>query len=102
MFFPPLRQTGLVAPVMVMLREHGEIWRALEEVERHAEAQTDRVSTLRAYEALAEVLEQHNMKEERILYPQADTALDDEATTRLREFLDSGALPEGWVCEAAR
>ncbi|MQA00664.1 MAG: hemerythrin domain-containing protein [Dehalococcoidia bacterium] len=102
LFFPSLRESGLVAPVMVMLREHGEIWHALDEVERLAAARTDRASTLRAHEELAEVLEHHNMKEERILYPQADTALDDAASERLRDFLETGTLPEGWVCEALR
>jgi len=26
--FPPLRDAGMVAPVFVMLREHGQMWRA--------------------------------------------------------------------------
>jgi hypothetical protein len=28
--FPPLRAAGLIPPVLVMLREHGEIWRTLD------------------------------------------------------------------------
>ena len=28
--FPPLRDAGLVAPVFVMLREHGQLWRTLD------------------------------------------------------------------------
>ena len=31
--FPPLRAAGMVPPVLVMLREHGEIWRTLEALE---------------------------------------------------------------------
>ena len=40
----------------------------------------------------------HNLKEEKILYPRADDALHPAAASRLREFLHSGQLPEGWVC----
>ena len=31
--FPPLRDAGLMAPVLVMLREHGEIWRAMDRLD---------------------------------------------------------------------
>ena len=31
--FPPLRAAGMVPPVLVMLREHGEIWRTLDALE---------------------------------------------------------------------
>ena len=32
--FPPLRSAGLMAPVFVMLREHGEMWKTLDLLER--------------------------------------------------------------------
>ncbi|HEX6497666.1 MAG TPA: hypothetical protein VF054_01390 [Micromonosporaceae bacterium] len=44
----------------------------------------------------------HNVKEERILYPQAERTLTAEAGADLRTFLESGELPDGWVCERAR
>ncbi|MDR0345609.1 MAG: hypothetical protein LBI49_21355 [Nocardiopsaceae bacterium] len=44
----------------------------------------------------------HNLKEEKILHPRADAALPAAAAGRLRAFLDSGRLPEGWVCLRAR
>ena len=46
-------------------------------------------------------LQSHNEKEEPI-YPQADTVLQADARERLLAFLDSGAMPDGWVCERAR
>ena len=33
MLFPSLREAGLVAPVFVMVREHGEIWRSMDALE---------------------------------------------------------------------
>lgn len=102
LLFPSLRAAGLVAPVMVMVREHGEIWQALDEVEAHDGQRTDRKAALDAYTRLMRLLEAHNGKEEVILYPAADRALDAETDTVLREFLSAGTLPTGWVCEHLR
>ena len=101
MFFPPLRETGLVAPVAVMLREHGDIWLALDEVEARAAQQTDPETVRRAYDDLAYLLDAHNEKEEQILYPQ-DHTLTDAQTAELRAFIESGTLPEGWICHDLR
>ena len=30
--FPPLREAGLVMPILVMIREHGDIWQAMDGV----------------------------------------------------------------------
>ncbi len=97
MFFPPLRQSGLIAPVAVMLREHGEIWQALDEVEARAAQQTDPGAVRRAYDDLASLLEAHNSKEEQILYPQ-DHMLTDDQTEELRAFIETGSMPDGWIC----
>ena len=100
--FPPLRETGLVAPVAVMLREHGEIWRALDELQQAVDGRTDSAIAQRAYGELEYLLEAHNEKEEQILYPQADLVLDEPTGVRLRDFLAHGILPAGWVCERVR
>ncbi|MEU8802896.1 hemerythrin domain-containing protein [Spirillospora sp. NPDC048819] len=96
--FPPLRAAGLMAPVFVMLREHGEIWRTMDRLDAAvARGLADRqVRELSA--ELLEQLDRHNSKEEPILYPQADAVLTPEATGHLREFLAAGRLPAGWVC----
>jgi len=95
--FPPLRDAGLVMPIFVMLREHGEIWDTLAAVEAGLAA-GDAPGACRL---LLEQLERHNAKEEPIVYPQADAALSRAAGAGLRAFLDAGRMPDGWVCEKA-
>ncbi len=102
--FPPIREAGLMMPVLVMLREHGELWSAMDAIERLLES--DGVDTPDARLAPACVdllarLDQHNSKEEPIIYPHADSDLDDESTETLAEFLRTGRTPEGWRCQAA-
>jgi len=99
--FPALRAAGFMAPVFVMLREHGEIWTRLDDIERAA-AGTDTAAAQQTYRDLAALLEAHNVKEEQILYPQADSALEPAAHEQLSAFLERGQLPDGWVCEGAR
>jgi hemerythrin-like domain-containing protein len=96
--FPPLRAAGMFAPIVVMLREHGEIWDALDALEGPA---ADPAAAAAACRALLEQLERHNAKEEPIIYPQADVMLEPEAADRLRTFVAEGRLPDGWVCERA-
>lgn len=101
MVFPSLRAAGMVAPVFVMLREHEEIWRVLDELEAGVAANAGRPALLNLCSQLAEGLDSHNMKEEQILYPRTDAAMTEGATAELRTFLDSGELPPGWVCANA-
>jgi hemerythrin-like domain-containing protein len=100
--FPALSADGLKAPIFVMLREHGQIWQTLDGLESQLAAGDEQSSELQTCHQLLVQLQHHNMKEERILYPEADHALSVEATGRLTEFLDSGSLPHGWVCAKAR
>jgi iron-sulfur cluster repair protein YtfE (RIC family) len=95
--FPSLRGAGLTAPVFVMLREHGEMWRLLDRMDA-----TDEPGALGDMCAeLVPTLEAHNGKEEPILYPQVDGVLDDDLSAVLREFLEAGEMPAGWTCEQA-
>ena len=92
--FPPLRASGLVGPVMVMVHEHGLMWPLLDDLERFDDPDT-------APELCRNLLEQlnsHNMKEERIVYPHADQTLSGQDLDELAEFLDTAELPAGWVC----
>lgn len=100
--FPVLRQGRFVAAVMVMLREHGEIWRALDEIEAGMATgmACDELSDV--YEQLVGVLGEHNEKEEAILYPAADSALGTAETARLEAFMKGGTMPANWVCHGAR
>ena len=97
--FPPLTVGGLVAPVSVMLREHGDIWMALERIERAA-ADGDVSAAWSGLATLSPLLADHNFKEERIIYPAADQALSGEAADRLRDELAHRAMPAGWTCRA--
>jgi len=94
--FPSLRDAGLAAPVFVMLREHAQIWATLDALEqkvRHGD------SGQYLCHQLVVQLQHHNLKEERVLYPQADVVLTAPAAERLRAFLETGELPPGWVCQ---
>lgn len=103
--FPRIRRGPLMMPVMVMLREHGEIWREMDALDAALVAPAQ--SGPRAEELVVgcrrmlALLEQHNMKEEPVIYPHLDSDMDWAAQAQLREFLAEGTLPEGWVCEKA-
>lgn len=99
--FPALRETGLVAAVFVMLREHGQIWRTLDVLQLELRSGTAGASMLKLLRELAVQLQHHNLKEEKVLYPQADQILTASANAELTAIFDSGQLPEGWVCERA-
>lgn len=113
LLFPPLRDAGLMAPVFVMLREHGEIWRTLEQIDaglgagpdgavpRDRAVAGDRALLRDGCLRLLAQLESHNAKEEPVLYPQADAVLASAAAADLSEFLAAGRAPEGWVCSQA-
>lgn len=100
-FFPPLRAAGVVGPVMVMLREHGEIWRFLDGLEALAESEEpDLPTALATWGSLEQVLLQHNVKEEQILYATADRILDEDTTAEVMEGFTAD-LPAGWTCAMA-
>lgn len=100
--FPPLRQAGLVPPIFVMLREHGQLWKTLETLDTALGEDSLGASVPQVCAELVAQLQAHNSKEEPIIYPQADTVLTPAATAQLRAFLDSGQTPDGWVCQTAR
>lgn len=99
--FPPLREAGLVMPVFVMLREHGEIWDAMDDLEARLREDAPASELQTACHDLLARLEQHNAKEEPIIYPQTDTRLSPAEADELRVFLEDGRMPEGWRCEKA-
>jgi regulator of cell morphogenesis and NO signaling len=98
--FPPLREAGFVAPVFVMLREHGELWQTMQGIERELAAGNAAGVPALCKWLLAQ-LEKHNSKEEPILYPHAGRVLGAPASAELRSFLESGVMPDGWTCANA-
>lgn len=99
--FPPLRAAGMMVPLFVMVRQHGELWDAMHAVDALLAVDTDADALLDACRGLLDLLDQHNSKEEPIIYPQADKKLDATASAALGEFLETGRMPEGWACEKA-
>ena len=103
--FPPVRQAGLMMPIMVMLREHGTLWQLMDALTARVagDGAADAGAALRSVcEELLARLAQHNVKEEPVVYPHAEVDLDDDAAAELSEFLRTGSTPDGWICEAAR
>ncbi len=99
--FPPLKEGGLTMPIFVMTREHGELWDAMDALDALLAGTTASETLQNACRELLAKLDNHNTKEEPIIYPQADAKLDPDATARLHEFLDEGRMPEGWRSEKA-
>lgn len=98
--FPPLKAT-LMMPIFVMLREHGELWGAMEGLETLLTTEADAKTMQNACRELLATLDSHNSKEEPIIYPQADVVLDAGASAKLHDFLSSGTMPNDWRCEKA-
>ncbi len=96
--FPPLHAAGVVAPIFVMLREHAQIWQALDSLESElSDTGPPSDPALLLLHQLGVQLEHHNMKEERVVYPPADDVLTADAAAQVRMLLDSGDVPVGWV-----
>lgn len=100
--FPPMRTGGMVAPLFVMVREHAQLWATLDVLESELSSNADAGVLRKRCDELMAGLQQHNPKEEQVIYPQADVSLSAEAISHLTDFMASGQLPDGWVCEGNR
>lgn len=98
--FPPMR-ADLAIPTMVMLREHGEIWRSLDRIEAGLARDRSEESMREACRELLAQLDQHNSKEEPIFYESADETLSRAQGAVLKDLIEAGEMPEGWVCAKA-
>jgi len=98
--FPPLREAGLVMPILVMIREHGDIWKAMDGAEKLLTENANVDALIEVCNVLLQLQEQHNAKEEPIIYSQADLKLSFDLAARLQAYIESSTLPEGWVCQA--
>lgn len=97
----PSMKAGLAIPIMVMLREHGEIWRNLDQIEENLEKDRSEDTIKESCRELLSRLEQHNSKEEPIFYENADETLSAAQTSVLKDLLDDSEMPEGWDCAKA-
>lgn len=99
--FPPLRAAGMMMPIMVMEREHGQLWRDMDALDETLRSPADPEALRDGCRSLLALLDSHNSKEEPIVYPRADGDLSDQQRDQLAGFLDSGTFPDGWVCAKA-
>ncbi len=99
--FPPLRAAGMMMPILVMLKEHGELWRAMDMLDDALTSGGDAADLRTQCRDMLALLESHNSKEEPIVYPRADVDLADFQRVQLAQFLADGTFPDGWVCERA-
>lgn len=102
LLFPPLRQAGMTGPILVMLREHGQMWPILDTLDRELREDAGEDVLRTACRQLLILLQQHNPKEEQILYPQVDHVLGADERIAVREFLDAGQVPADWTCQHLR
>lgn len=85
--FPAMeaRAVDVAGPTRVMRREHGQIRDGLADM-ANAIYQEDQTGYLTAGETLSIMIQQHNLKEERILYPMGDRLLASNATEMLNRL----------------
>src|SRR5690606_28001461 len=60
--FPPLREAGLMMPILVMLREHGDLWRSMDALESLIADGAARDTVTEACRELLGKLDKHNLK----------------------------------------
>jgi len=99
--FPPLREAGIVMPIFVMMREHGQLWRTMDALTDLLADSNDTGRLADTCTQLLDQLHQHNSKEEPIIYPSADTALPLQTSAELTRFIETGRAPDGWMCQQA-
>jgi regulator of cell morphogenesis and NO signaling len=99
--FPPIRHGGLVMSLFVMMREHGEIWHTMDALAEEVAGAADHDRLRELCGQLVTQLKAHNMKEEPVIYPAADTGLTPEQSAELADFIKTGLTPDSWVCQEA-
>lgn len=102
LLFPPLRQAGLMGPVLVMLREHGQMWPILDRLEQGIADGVEPDVLRTDCRQLFDLLQLHNPKEEQILYPEVDRVVGADASIDAHAFLDTGNVPTDWTCQFLR
>jgi iron-sulfur cluster repair protein YtfE (RIC family) len=99
--FPPIREAGMTMPIFVMMREHGELWRTMDVLADLLVGTGDSEQLRDTCHRLLGQLEQHNSKEEPIIYPHADSELPAQVSAELARFIETGRIPDGWACQQA-
>lgn len=98
LLFPEVEACGLSGPTDVMRFEHGQICSLLSRIWQGLNKDTLNPTGL--IHELRGVLVAHNLKEEGVLYPTADTMM--ESAEALVERARNMVPPKGWKCMALR
>lgn len=94
--FPALRDAGAEGQVTVMLREHGEIWSHLDEMDQILNVdRPDPKLAVTVWTALRHVLDQHNIREEGILNAQAGSLQRVGASAQVQALMAT-EMPADW------
>jgi hypothetical protein len=88
-------------PIAVMMREHRELWRTMAALTDLIVDRPDSGQLRDTCHRLLGQLEQHNSKEEPIIYTHADGDLPAQVSAELARFIESGRTPDGWTCQQA-
>lgn len=80
-----MRTGQAMGPTRIMRTEHEQMRALFEDLQRDIESQ-DRGHYLGSSETLLTLLQQHNLKEEQVLYPLADRALANEVSELLQRM----------------
>lgn len=100
LLFPELKgDPSLPMAMFVMLREHGQIWRAMDELSALLANGGDAATLRKVCEDLLALLASHNYKEEPVIYGKADAVLSAQIRDQIQDFLPGGVMPEDWVCK---
>lgn len=99
--FPPIRKAGIMMPVFVMMREHGELWRTMETLTQLLAAGTGSPRLEDTCEQLLDQIHRHNFKVEPVVYLHTDYDLPAPTSAQLNRFVVTGRIPDGWVCQQA-
>lgn len=99
--FPPIRKAGIMMPIFVMMREHGRLWRTMENLTRLLADGIGNPCLEDTCQQLLGQLHEHNFKEEPVVCLHADYDLPAPTSAQLTRFVVTGRIPDGWACEHA-
>ena len=101
--FPHLQNGALMVPLMVMRKEHGQLWQQMDALVDALQNQSGEPTQVEEIcSELLTLLDRHNMKEEPVIYPHMDADLTSDEQDKIRNLLAGGAMTEDWICQALR
>lgn len=100
--FPPIREAGIVMPIVAMMREHGQLWATMESLTQQITGPGDSPRLKATCNELLDQLHEHSFKEEPVIYLHANYDLPPSTSAELTRFVATGRLPEGWICQQAK